>query len=145
MMTDKSTPFEELDSLIERMNRQFGELSRTFDPEPLGVLADVPVDVVDDGESIVVIADLPGVERDEIDLRVDRETLTISATPADTERFDDDQYHRNERQQASVRRRLTLPVAVDASHAIATASNGVLTVTLPKQDAAASGYQIDVE
>lgn len=144
-MTDKRNPFEELNTLIERMNRQFSELSQTFEPEPLGVLTEVPVDVVDDGESILVTADLPGYARDEIDLRVDRDTLTISAAATEEDRFDDDQYHRHERTQTSVQRRVTLPTAVDASNASATAEHGVLTVTLPKLDAGASGYQIDVE
>ncbi|ERH07066.1 MAG: hypothetical protein J07HN4v3_02695 [Halonotius sp. J07HN4] len=49
-MPEKPQPFEELDELIERMNRQFDELSRTFDTGVDPVLADISVDVADTGD-----------------------------------------------------------------------------------------------
>ncbi|TQQ83732.1 Hsp20/alpha crystallin family protein [Halonotius terrestris] len=143
-MSEKPQPFEELDELIERMNRQFGELSRTF--EGGSVLSEIAVDVADTGDDIVVTADLPGFAEEDIDLRADRESVTLSAD-SESETVDEDaNYHRKERTQQSVSRRVPLPQEVDAESATANYANGVLTVTLPKLDPdAAGGHEIDVE
>jgi len=87
-MSEKPQPFEELDELIERMNRQFGELSRTFDTGVDPVLADISVDVADTDDELVVTADLPGFSEEDIDLRADEESVTLEAT-AETETVDE--------------------------------------------------------
>ena len=143
-MAGRPNPFRELDELIERMNRQFGELSGGFERQ--GMLSDVSVDVADQGDQLVVTADLPGFSGDDIDLRVERENLTISAEYESEESEETAQFHRQERRRESVRRQLRLPEAVDAENASADYNNGVLTVTRPKLDPESSaGYQIDVE
>lgn len=143
-MAGRSNPFRELDELIERMNRQFGELSRTFEGEQM--LSDVSADVADQGDQLVVTVDLPGFSQDDIDLRVDQEALTIGAEYEAEDSEETAQYHRQERRRESVRRQIPLPEAVDAQDASATYNNGVLTVTLPKLDPeSTSGYKIDVE
>jgi len=143
-MPEKPDPFEELDELIERMSREFSELSRSF--EGGGVLAEIAVDVADTGDEIVVTADLPGYSEDDIDLRADRESVTLSAESDRETVADDAHYHRKERSHQSVSRRVPLSEAVEAESASASYSNGVLTVTLPKRDPdAAGGHTIDVE
>ncbi|MFW5978344.1 MAG: Hsp20/alpha crystallin family protein [Halohasta sp.] len=143
-MAGRPNPFRELDELIERMNRQFGELSGGFESQPM--LSDVSVDVADRGDELVVTADLPGFEPDDIDLRVERESLTVSAEYEAEETEESGQFHRQERRRESVRRQLPLPESVEAQDASASYNNGVLTVTLPKLDPeSSSGYQIDVE
>ena len=143
-MAGRPNPFRELDELIERMNRQFGELSGGF--ESGSMLSDVSADVADQGDQLVVTADLPGFSGEDIDLRVDRESLTLSAEYEAEESEETAQFHRQERRRESVRRQLPLPEAVDAENASADYNNGVLTVTLPKLDPESSaGYQIDVE
>jgi len=143
-MAGRPNPFRELDELIERMNQQFGELSGGFESQRM--LSDVSVDVADQGDQLVVTADLPGFSGDDIDLRVERESLTISAEYEAEETEETAQFHRQERRNESVRRQLPLPEAVEAQDASASYNNGVLTVTLPKLDPeSSSGYQIDVE
>ena len=143
-MARRSNPFRELDELIERMNRQFGDLSRTFESESM--LSDVTADVADQGDQLVVTVDLPGFSQDDIDLRVDRDSVTISAEYEESEVEENAQYHRQERRRESVRRQLPLPQEVEAETASASYNNGVLTVTLPKLEPEDSGgYQIDVE
>ncbi len=143
-MAGRPNPFRELDELIERMNQQFGELSRTFETESM--LPSVSADVADRGEELVVSVDLPGFSQDDIDLRVDRQSVTVSAEYETEETDDAAQFHRQERQRESVRRQISLPEEVEAQDATASYNNGVLTVTLPKLDPeSTSGYQIDVE
>ena len=144
-MAGRPNPFRELDELIERMNRQFGELSGSFESEAM-LATDVSADIADQGDQLVVSIDLPGYSQADIDLRVDRESLTVSADYESEESEETAQFHRQERRHESVRRQLPLPEAVDAQEASATYNNGVLTVTLPKLEPEESGgYQIDVE
>lgn len=144
-MTEKPNPFRELDELIERMNREFSELSRSFEGSS-GILAEISVDIADTGEDLVVTADLPGCTESDIDLRADRNSVTIGAD-ADRETVDEDvHYHRRERHHQSVSRRIPLPDEVDAEAAMASFNNGVLTVKLPKRDAdTVGGHEIDVQ
>jgi HSP20 family protein len=144
-MSEKSNPFKELDELIERMNREFSELSRSFEGSS-GILAEISVDIADTGEDLVVTADLPGCTENDIDLRTDRNSVTIGAN-ADRETVEEDvHYHRRERHHGSVSRRIPLPEEVDAEAAMASCTNGVLTVKLPKRDVdAVGGHEIDVQ
>jgi len=104
------------------------------------------VDVSDHGDELVVVADLPGFDREEIDLSVDDDQLTIAAShQVDAEETDEERsYVHRERASRTVRRSISLPVEVDAEGASAAYSNGVLTVTLPTL-AESSGHRIDID
>jgi HSP20 family protein len=144
-MAGRSNPFHELEELIERMNRQFGQFSGSFETETM-LATDVSADVADQGDQLVVTVDLPGYSQDDIDLRVDRKQLTISAEYETDEAEETAEYHRQERRRESVRRQIPLPEEIKAQEASASYNNGVLTVTLPKLEPEESGgYQIDVE
>ena len=79
-----------------------------------------PVDIFENEEELLVVADLPGVARDGVELRVDRGTLSLEA--ADDVR------------QRVYRRAFTLPDAVDPARVRAVMKNGVLTVHLHKRE-----------
>lgn len=89
-----------------------------------------PVDIAEEEDALVVTADLPGVNKEEIDLRVDGFTLTISgerrAAPTDGRPL------RRERPMGRFHRSFRLEVPVEASAVKATYRNGVLEVRLPK-------------
>jgi HSP20 family protein len=144
-MPEKPNPFDELDELIERMNREFSELSRSFEGSS-GILANISVDIADTGEDIVVMADVPGSTEHDIDLRADRNSVTIEAD-AERETVDTDvHYHRRERHHKAVSRRVPLPQEVDAESAMASCTNGVLTIKLPKRDPdVPDGHEIDIQ
>lgn len=141
------TPFDGIDELFDRLDREMGDVGRVFDT---GVGESVNVDVVERDDEVVVAADLPGFERDEIEIAASGSRLTISAEDdeaTETDETDDrGTYHRRERRSRSVTRRLRLPVEVDEEAASATYENGVLTVTLPKRELSLDeGTRIDVE
>lgn len=119
---DRDDFFEEFFSEIERM---MNDLMATgpveFDvPRATGAGfgADTHVDVQEDDGAVRVIADLPGVDRDDIELTCDGEILTISA----------DSEHR------TYDERIRLPARVDEHAASASHNNGVLEVTLERAD-----------
>jgi len=129
---DRDDPFDDIFREIERMmDEMMGgnvDMNVRTGFENNGFGTETHVDVHDRDDELRIVADLPGVEKDDIDLTCDGETLTISATSS---RRDYDE-------------RVSLPVRVDERSASATYNNGVLEVTLQKRDADGSA-NIDVD
>jgi len=123
-----------------------GEIERAFDVlgDQFGVATGtVPTDILDDGDSFVVRADLPGFDTDDIDVEVtEGRSLTIRADH--TEDTTDGRYVQRERRQQSLSRTVRLPDTVAESDTTATYENGVLTVTLPTVTDEGDGTSIPV-
>jgi HSP20 family protein len=131
-MSGRRDPFKEIEELFEQLNSGFADLSGEF--EEVGAGGGVHVDVADADDEIVVVADVPGFEPDDIDVSVSDRQLRISAEhSAEAEQEDEDtHYYRRERTQRAVNRTVTLPTDVDEHEASASYENGVLTIELPK-------------
>jgi HSP20 family protein len=83
------------------------------------------------GNQIVVHADLPGVNKDDVNVSVDNGVLTISGDRSSENKDEGDGWYRTERSYGSFYRALPLPEGVDAGQCNATFKDGVLEVTLP--------------
>ena len=83
------------------------------------------------GNQIVVRADLPGVDKDDVNVSVDNGVLTISGERSAENEDEGDGWYRTERSYGSFYRALPLPEGVDAGHCDASFKDGVLEVTLP--------------
>lgn len=118
---DRDDPFRDIFDEIERMMNQ---MSGGLDDNGFG--AETHVDVYDEEDVLRLVADLPGVAKEEIDLKCDGETLTIEAA--------------SDRRQYS--ERVRLPARVDEHSAAATFNNGILEVAFEKVTDSAD---IDVE
>ena len=114
---------------LAEIERAFDMLGDQFDI----TAGSVPTDIVDDGDSFVVRADLPGYDSEDIDVQlVERRELTISAEHSEDHEVSDGTFVQRERRQQSASRTVHLPVAVEESDTAASYEDGVLTVTLPK-------------
>lgn len=129
-------PFDDLEEFFERMRNEF----EAGLPAPS---ASIPVNIADRGDEFVVTADLPGYEKDEIDVTLTESTLRIHAD-RETTTESTGEYIRRERHQESLDRSLHLPEAVDQTAVEATHSNGVLSIKLPKQETV-GGTEIEIE
>ncbi len=131
------TPYEEMDDLFDRMLgsglfRPFdmgwplwGEMRQTWrEPMP-------KVDVLEREQDVLVTAELPGIQREELQLDVHDDSLTIKAEHKE-ERREEGEYHRAEIRRGSLMRRIALPTRVDADKAQAAFKDGLLQITLPK-------------
>lgn len=133
-----SGPFRDIERVLDRVTDQLE-----------GVEAGVPgrprVDIEDTGARFVVTADLPGFEKEAVDVEIKGDVLHIEAEH-DEERKEEmkEQFIRRERRHEAVSRAITLPEPVDEAEAHATYENGVLTVELPKSRRD-SGTHVDVE
>lgn len=90
------------------------------------------VQLRDQGESIAMLADLPGLRLEDVELTIEGETVTLKTTPRPATAPDGFTALRRERQPAAVDWTFTLPYPVDAASATATLAQGRLSVTLPK-------------
>lgn len=125
----------------------FDELFRGFfapvraEKAPLSI----KMDVTEKDKSYVVHAEIPGVKKEDIQITVDGNQVTIGAdVKRESEDKDGDRVLRSERYFGSVYRSFTLPVEVDESASAAKYENGVLELTLPKKPALA-GRKLTVQ
>ena len=132
-------PFEELRRMQERMYRIFSEIEPSFMerkmlPATGGELATVEpfVDVIDKGDKVVVAADVPGVEKEDLSVNISGDRLEISAERKKEAEEKKEGYVRRERTYTSYYRLVPLPAEVDADKADATFENGVLEISMPK-------------
>ena len=130
-------PSREINALRERMNRVFNEmLGRGWGGEEgLATGAWVPpVDVFETPESIILKADLPEVNRDEVDISIENNTLTIKGERKMEKEVKEKNFYRMERSYGTFSRSFTLPPTVAGDKAEASFNDGVLTLTLPKRE-----------
>ena len=90
------------------------------------------IDVVDCAKEIVVKAEIPGIDEDDLDVSVTDHTLTIKGNTRHEEETDEGDLHRREIRRGSFFRTLTLPSDVDGAKAKAKCKNGMLELHLPK-------------
>jgi HSP20 family protein len=125
-------PFEELRRMQSRMSRIFGETPEALLPgQPMPEVQVPFVDVIEKGNDIIVTADMPGVDKNDIKINVRDNMLEISAERKSEQEQKGKEFYRHERSFSRFYREIRLPAAVDQSKAKATFNNGVLEVTLP--------------
>ena len=130
------------DSDLERlMNDFFDRRARAWWPErwSLPAVLDIEppvVDLYEDKDDLVVKAELPGTEKQDIEVNVTDHTLMIKGEKKKEEKAEEEKYYRSERSFGSFRRSLELPSAVQTEKAKASFRNGILEVRLPKTEAA---------
>ena len=123
--------FRRMDEAVSRFWRSRAPRAASYRMESWAI----PLDVVQDDDSIVVTASLPGLEADGIDVTVEDGLLTIHGeTKADTE-MTDGSYVIRERRSGKFHRTVRLPDTVDVEQAEPRYVDGVLTIKLPKIEA----------
>ncbi len=144
--THALAPFEEMDRMFDRLFEHFvprgwlrpglwdlpawGELGT-------GVEARLPrVDVLDRDEEILIRAELPGVDKKDLDVSMTDTAVTIRGTTHHEEKEEAGDYYRSEISRGEYLRTVALPAAVDGDRAKAAFQDGVLELTLPKVEVA---------
>lgn len=102
------------------------------------------VDIYETEDELVLKADVPDVDQKDIDVRVENQTLTISGQRKFQQQESNKGYHRIERSYGNFVRSFAVPNSFDTEKIAASYKNGVLTVSLPKKEAA-KPRQIKVE
>lgn len=126
------TPFE---NRSYDMFRTFRDFEREFFGDNTQMINAFRTDVQDAGDHFVLEAELPGFQKDEINIDVQEDCLTIAAEHAtqNDEKDDKGNYLRRERSYGTFRRSFGLE-NIDAQKVAAKYQNGILTLTLPKKE-----------
>jgi HSP20 family protein len=118
-------------------------LFNQFFNEPLGDTAlaqleegTLPLDVSENDRHVIVRASVPGFRREDIDVEVHNGVLTIKASRSEEKEETDERYFRRERRMSSMSRRVALPSTVEDGRTEAELKDGVLTLRIPKSEAA---------
>lgn len=123
-------PFRELTQMQSQLGRlmdsMWGGREETWLPA---------VDVFDKSDAVVVKAELPGIDPDQVQIEVDENVLTIKGERRFEEEVEDERYYRVERRYGSFQRSLALPQGAKTDEIAADYQDGVLTVTVPKSEA----------
>jgi len=102
------------------------------------------LDMHEDKDNVVVVMELPGMKKEDIDISLHNGSLTISGERKNEEKYGDAEVYRAERFVGKFQRSVTLPAPVSADKVTAQYKEGVLTITLPKSEEA-KPKQIEVQ
>jgi HSP20 family protein len=146
-------PFMDLARWDRDMERMMGDFfgrrpwwpERWFRTEGVELTAPV-VDLYEEKDDIVVKAELPGIDKNNIEVNLADHTLTIKGEKKKEEEIKEENYYRSERSYGSFVRTLELPKDVHTDKVKATFKNGILEVRLPKtEEAKAKEVKVKVD
>ena len=151
----RRTPSSFTDQLIEPLSRLRTEVDRLFDDFPfrlpslrlgLGAAMAPALEMTETKKAYKISAELPGIDSDAVEVSVDNGMLRISGEKKEEREEDEEGYRLSERSYGAFERILSLPDGVDSSRIKARCRNGVLTITIPKDEKAArNARRITVE
>jgi len=138
MTLERWDPFREAISLRDAMNTLLQEsfVRPGGLPASNGQAATLPLDVSETEDAFVVKASLPGIKPEDVQITVHGDTLTIRGESKAEEEKKGEHWHLRERRFGSWQRSVGLSAPVDSAKAQAAYEHGVLTLTLPKSEAA---------
>ena len=133
-------PFREMEEMQNRLLTLFGRRWPALRVQPDEEFALMewlpPVDIEEDNREYIVKAELPGMKKEEVKLKVEGGTLTISGERKAEKEEKDKKYHRLERSYGTFQRSFTLPEGTQPEKISAEFKDGVLLVHLPKDEKA---------
>jgi len=137
MAMSRWDPFRELSSIQSELNRLFGRTYGVEGGEELRAAAWVPpVDVAETQDRFVITTELPGLRSDDVEISVENSVLRIRGERRFYEEKLEDDFHRIERRFGAFARSITLPSSADPEGIQASFDAGVLTIEVPKKEAA---------
>ncbi len=135
-------PIREVATLQDRVNSLFQDFGGDNGTVTTASFAPA-VDVYENGEKVVLKLDIPGIKEEDLDIRVENQTLSVRGERKFEAEEKEENFHRIERRYGSFFRSFSLPTTVDTENVQAKYNAGVLTLELKKK-ASAQPRQIKV-
>ncbi|MBE0427964.1 MAG: Hsp20/alpha crystallin family protein [Nitrospirae bacterium] len=140
------TPFHEMERPFQEIEKRFEDFfRRPFSLMPswwprLGLpeMEEISpsVDVFTEGDDVVVKAELPGMQKEDIDVSLTEDAITISGEKKKEEKVEKKDYYSLERSYGSFKRSFSLPAEVQTEKASAKFKDGILEIRIPKTEEA---------
>jgi HSP20 family protein len=125
----------ELVAMNYRLNRDLNEPYTARTEDAFGAWAP-PVDIFEKNDHLVIRAEIPGLQKEDMDVRIENGVLTLHGERKQDAEIREDTAHRVERVYGVFRRSFTMPTTVDAAKVAATYKDGILEVSIPKAETA---------
>jgi HSP20 family protein len=128
-------PFRDVLALQSRLNSLFEDFTRgQGEQDALTTAAFVPpVDIYEDEHKVVLKMEVPGIKQEELDIRVENNTLTVRGERKFEKEEKQENFHRIERRYGSFYRAFTVPSTVDTESVQASYEDGVLKIEMQKK------------
>jgi len=135
MAATRWDPFRELLTLQERLDKMYREIETTRKQEDFVSSAwTPPVDIFELGEKFVLKLEIPEVDKESIDIKINDNELTIRGERKIEPGIEPDSYHRMERGYGTFTRSFSLTKTIDAAKIKASIKDGILRIELPKKE-----------
>jgi len=126
-------PLQELVAMSNRFNRTLNDPLTPRTEDAFGAWAP-PVDIFEKLDHLVIRAEIPGVQKEDMDVRIEHGVLTLHGERKQDTEIREENAHRMERVYGTFTRSFALPTTVDAERVSATYKDGVLEVSIPKAE-----------
>lgn len=124
--------WREMDRIQSEMNRLF----EAYSPVRTRVAPSYPaVNIWSNEDGLVISAEVPGINTEDINISVVGETLTLSGARKPEDLGEGTRYHRHERGNGKFSRVIELPFPIDVDNVQATFKNGILDISMPRAEA----------
>ena len=137
-------PFEEIRRTQERLNQLFEDFM-PMEEWGGGRVYTPAVDIKEEEDKLVVTTDLPGINKEDVEINLKEDMLEIRAKTGKEKETEEEGYIRRERAYTQFYRAVRLPTSVKEEGSTAKLENGVLTITLPKMQLEAPTKKIAIE
>ena len=124
-------PIAEMERAFDRFFRHSWPLDNLFQVEGVRMPS---LDVVDRDTEVLVRAEIPGIDKKDINVSLTDNVLTIKGQTSKEEKEEKGDYYRNEISSASFARSITVPTNVDVTKSVANLKDGILEIKLPKAE-----------
>jgi HSP20 family protein len=132
------SPFEEMERWFDEFFRRpfsaFPSLWRR--PLPLEEEVFPSVDIYEEGNDLVLKAEVPGIKKEDLEVKITEDTITIAGEKKKEEKVEKKDYYRIERSYGSFSRSFSLPSDLEVEKAKAKFENGILELRIPKSEKA---------
>jgi HSP20 family protein len=137
-------PFEEIRRTQEKLNQMFEDFM-PMEEWGGGKVYTPAIDIRDEEDKLVVTTDLPGINKEDVEINLKEDMLEISAKSGKEKETEEEGYLRRERAYTRFYRAVRLPTSVKDEGSTAKMENGVLTITLPKMKLEEPAKRIEIE
>ena len=141
-MTKKLDRKDNFNDLFDQMHKMFNQMQSYS--KDLNIRSSVPVDIKEENGKVIVTADIPGVQKEDINLKADENSIEISAEKSAEVKEENEKYVRRERSSRSFRRVVSWPTQIEAETIHAEYNEGVLRVEAHKANGS-DGDSIEIE
>lgn len=126
-------PSKDLSLMQERLNRLFSDPNETSPEMAEGGRYLPPVDIVETSDDVVLRVELPGVDKADIDIQIENDTLVLKGERKFEKEVDQEHYYRMECSYGTFHRTFTLPRSIQKEKIQANMIRGILEIRLPKE------------